>query len=341
MKRKAEIKVEVNIKKQRNCRRNHRVNWVRGKLIGGRYGSVHLATSTKPITRFCRRPEIMVVKSSNGVPCLRSVQHEAEVLIKLKGCPSVIECYGGQFTADKNVLWWTIHADENGEKVYNLFLEYASGGSLDHLIKKSDGCGLPESEVRWYTKSILEGVKHIHQCDYVHCDLTPENILLVPTTTSCGSTSLVAKIADFGLAKRTKENVGGSGCRGSPMYLSPEALLDKLQDQPSAIWSVGCIVLEMLTGKPPWDTSYCWKPRDFLNKLVVDSPKIPAKISKEGRDFLKICLAFNPCKRLTAEELLSHPFVAQSIPPEEYNGASQSDTASVTLSSSSEEVTLL
>ncbi|XP_016648934.1 PREDICTED: mitogen-activated protein kinase kinase kinase 2-like [Prunus mume] len=304
MKRKAEIKVEVNIKKQRNCRRNHGVNWVRGKLVGrGRYGSVHLATSTKPITRFCRRPEIMVVKSSNGVPCLRSVQHEAEV--------------------------------------YNLFLEYASGGSLDHLIKKSDGCGLPESEVRWYTKSILEGVKHIHQCDYVHCDLTPENILLVPTTTSCGSTSLVAKIADFGLAKRTKENVGGSGCRGSPMYLSPEALLDKLQDQPSEIRSVGCIVLEMLTGKPPWDTSYCWKPRDFLNKLVFDSPKIPAKISKEGRDFLKICLAFNPCKRLTAEELLSHPFVAQSIPPEEYNGASQSDTASVTLSSSSEEVTLL
>ncbi|XP_021803478.1 mitogen-activated protein kinase kinase kinase 5-like [Prunus avium] len=172
-------------------------------------------------------------------------------------------------------------------------------------------------------------------------NLTPENILLVPTTTSCGSTSLVAKIADFGLAKRTKEKMGGSGCKGSPMYLSPEALLDKLQDQPSEIWSVGCVVLEMLTGKPPWDTSYCWKPQDFLNMLVFDSPKIPAKISKEGRDFIKICLAFNPCKRLTAEELLSHPFVAQSIPPEEYNGASQSDTASVTLSSSSEEVTVL
>ncbi|ONI16747.1 hypothetical protein PRUPE_3G119200 [Prunus persica] len=256
MKRKAEIKVEVKIKKKRNCRRNHGVNWVRGELIGrGRYGSVHLATSTKPITRFGRKPEIMVVKSSNWVPCLRSVQHEAEVLIKLKGCPSVIECFGGQFTAD-----------ENGEKVYNLFLEYASG--LDHLIKNSDG------------------VKHIHQCDYVHCDLTPENILLVPTTTSCGSTSLVAKIADFGLAKRTKE-----------------------KDQPSEIWSVGCIVLEMLIGKPPWDTRFCWKPQDFLDMLVFDSPKIPAKISKEGRDFLKICLAFNPCKRLTAEELLSHLFV--------------------------------
>ncbi|PQP98103.1 mitogen-activated protein kinase kinase kinase 2-like [Prunus yedoensis var. nudiflora] len=299
MKKKAEIKVEVKIKKQRNCKRNNGVNWVRGELIGrGRYGSVHLATSTKPITRFGRRPEIMVVKSSNGVPCLRSVQHEAEVLIKLKGCPLL----------------------------------------LSALVDNSPPMRMVR---RWYTKSILEGVKHIHQCDYVHCDLTPENILLVPTTTSCGSTSLVAKIADFGLAKRTKEKVGGSGCRGSPMYLSPEALLDKLQDQPSEIWSVGCIVLEMLTGKPPWDTSYCWKPQDFLNMLVFDSPKIPAKISKEGRDFLKICLAFNPCKRLTAEELLSHPFVAQSIPPEEYNGASQSDTASVTLSSSSEEVTVL
>ncbi|KAI5338125.1 hypothetical protein L3X38_017396 [Prunus dulcis] len=223
MKRKAEIKVEVKIKKQRNCRRNHGVNWVRGELIGrGRYGSV---------------------------------QHDAEVLIKLKGCPSVIECFGGQFTAD-----------ENGEKVYNLFLEYASGGSLDHLIKNSNGCGLPESE----------------------------NILLVPTTTSCGSTSLVAKRADFGLAKRTKEKVGGSGCRGSPMYLSPEALLDKLLDQPSEIWFIGCIVLEMLTGKPPWDSVFLLEasglPRHALNTTI------------------------------------------------RYNGASQSDTASVTLSSSSEEV---
>ncbi|VVA39118.1 PREDICTED: mitogen-activated kinase kinase, partial [Prunus dulcis] len=53
--------------------------------------------------------------------------HEAEVLIKPKGCPFIIEYFGGQFTAD-----------ENGENVYNLFLEYASGGSLHHLIKKSD-----------------------------------------------------------------------------------------------------------------------------------------------------------------------------------------------------------
>ncbi|KAI5338138.1 hypothetical protein L3X38_017409 [Prunus dulcis] len=94
----------------------------------------------------------------------------------------------------------------------------------------------------------------------------------------------------------------------------------------------------MLTGKPPWDTRFCWKPQDFLDMLVFDSPKIPAKISKEGRDFLKICLAFNPCKRLTAEELLSHSFVCAVNTTIRYNGASQSDTTSVTLSSSSEEV---
>ncbi|KAL7162044.1 hypothetical protein ACSBR2_042506 [Camellia fascicularis] len=57
---------------------------------------------------------------------------------------------------------------ENGEMVYNLLLKYGSGGTLADLIKKSGGCGLPESDVRYYTRSLLRGLNHIHQCGYVH-----------------------------------------------------------------------------------------------------------------------------------------------------------------------------
>ncbi|KAI7985239.1 Mitogen-activated protein kinase kinase kinase 18 [Camellia lanceoleosa] len=52
---------------------------------------------------------------------------------------------------------------------------------------KSGGCGLPESDVRYYARSILRGLNRIHQCGYVHCDLKPENVLLVPNTTGSGT----------------------------------------------------------------------------------------------------------------------------------------------------------
>ncbi|XP_020415437.1 probable cAMP-dependent protein kinase catalytic subunit [Prunus persica] len=152
----------------------------------------------------------MAVKSAE-VSDSESIRHEAEVLLDIKGCPFIIERFGEEITT----------SEEGGDHmVYNLLLEFAPGGTLGDLIEKSNGHGLPEAE--------------------------PENILLVPNhATSTGS--FVAKISDFGLAKKTKENCGQ--WRGIPTYLSPEALNDSEQEPPSDIWSLGCIVLEMLTGK--------------------------------------------------------------------------------------------
>ena len=63
--------------------------------------------------------------------------------------------------------------------VYNLLLEYASGGTLSDLIKKSGRVCLHESDIKRYTKSMLKELSHVHDCGYVHCDLKPENVLLV------------------------------------------------------------------------------------------------------------------------------------------------------------------
>ncbi|XP_020415483.1 mitogen-activated protein kinase kinase kinase NPK1 [Prunus persica] len=136
-----------------------------------------------------------------------------------------------------------------------------------------------------------------------------DNILLVPTTTtSSGGTSFVAKIADFGLAKKT--NVNYSRWGGTPRYLSPEAFINNKQDQSSDIWSLGCIVFEMLTGKSPWDLKPGYNP-NMLMFYHLRTCKIPTGISDVTRDFLKSCLAMKSRERLTAESLLSHPFVAQ------------------------------
>ncbi|XP_034208209.1 mitogen-activated protein kinase kinase kinase 17-like [Prunus dulcis] len=281
-------KVEEELEGEKHSMWSHGGHWQRGEFIG----------------------EVMAVKSAK-VSASESIEHEAGVLFEIKGCPFVIERFGEETTTT-----------DKGDKVYNLLLEFASGGTLDGLIQKSNGLGLPEYDVRRYTRSILEGIRHIHKCDYVHCDLKPDNLLLVPTTTttsttarSGATTSFVAKIADFGLAKKTKENY--SRWRGTPRYLSPEALFDNKQDQSCDIWALGCIVFEMLTGNSPWDLKPGCDLDNSVDVTVFDhlrTSKIPAEISDVARDFLKSCLAMRSCERSTAERLLSHPFVAPPQP---------------------------
>ena len=78
------------------------------------------------------------------------------------------------------------------------------------------------------------------------------------------------------------------------------------------IWSLGCCVVEMLTGRPPW--SEHGKNVTKIMEIVANTrtpPKMPPNISEDCQDFLRYCFEINPFYRPTAEDLLSHPFVNQ------------------------------
>ncbi|KAH0982892.1 hypothetical protein GBA52_010069 [Prunus armeniaca] len=304
MKRKAEQELEERGNKQRMWWGDGN-QWERGEMIGeGSYGSVFLAFWKKPLWELNLNDTppapVMAVKSAK-LSDSESIQHEAGILSDFIGSPFVIQYLGEEITT----------IDDTGEEIFNLALEFAAGGTLDGLIQSYRGHGLPESDVRSYTRCILEGLIHIHNCDYVHCDLKPENILLVPSDTSTsGSSSFVAKIADFGLTKSTKDDM--DGWRGTPRYTDPDALIDNVQKQCSDIWSLGAIVLEMLTGKPPWDVEPDSTLDDFLDMVAGEiTPKIPTEISGLARDFLMKCIAVNSWERFTAQKLLLHPFVQE------------------------------
>ncbi|CAN4086486.1 unnamed protein product [Withania somnifera] len=275
------------------------VAWYRGAMVGkGSFGCVYLATLKNPRLNYSYFPAVMAVKSAE-VSASGSIQKEREVLNNVKGCPYIIRCFGDETTMGKN-----------GAMAYNLLLEYGSGGTLAERIEKSE---LSEFEVRKHTRSMLKGLLCIHTIGYVHCDMKPDNILLVPSS-SDGSTEFKAKIGDLGLAKRenqSKKRRLEPYWRGTPMYLSPEAVADNVQECPADIWALGCIVLEMLTGKPPWDRKDDMDADDVLRKIGGghELPKIPSNLSKEAKDFLKGCFVRNPRYRWTAEMLLSHPFV--------------------------------
>lgn len=75
---------------------------------------------------------------------------------------------------------------------------------------------------------------------------------------------------------------------------------------------IGCTVLQTLTGKEFWDVSTnCGEGRGVR---IDDVPVIPEKLSNEAKDFLRKCFILNPLERYTAEMLLKHPFVCNSLP---------------------------
>ncbi|OUZ99996.1 Protein kinase domain [Macleaya cordata] len=277
--------------------------WRREKVIGcGSSGFVSLASTnpTQPQNSSETNlilPPLMAIKSTD-ISLSRSLKKEMKIISELQGCPYIIQCYGDKLTYD------------DCETTYNLLLEFASGGSLAQRIKSSEnGVGLPIDEVRRHTESILQGLKHIHECGYVHCDIKPHNILFCENN--------IAKIADFGVSRKAnkpKKKDATFRLRGTLLYLAPESIASNEYEQPCDVWALGCLVLEMITGKPAWD---CPPNTGMYNLLRMiscgrQSPTIPRGVSKDARDFIEKCLVRDPNLRWTAEMLLTHPFIVSN-----------------------------
>ncbi|XP_047177243.1 mitogen-activated protein kinase kinase kinase 20-like [Vigna umbellata] len=92
----------------------------------------------------------------------------------------------------------------------------------------------------------MEGLKHIHEQGFVHCDVKLQNVLVFDGE---------VKIANYELAKEKGEKQGKCEFRGTPLFMSSESVNDNEYEPPADIWALGCAVMEMVTGKPAWDVS--------------------------------------------------------------------------------------
>ncbi|KAL2242814.1 UNVERIFIED_CONTAM: Mitogen-activated protein kinase kinase kinase YODA [Sesamum indicum] len=181
---------------------------------------------------------------------------------------------------DCNSVLWESCSYEKGEKLYNVLLEYAPSGALADKFRNFGGGRMPESEVRGYTKALLKGIHYIHKFGYVHCDIKLQNILL-------GVNGRV-KIADFGLAKRDGGRKGvATGCelRGTPLYMSPEMVAGGGQGRPTDIWTLGCVMAEMLSENPAWR---CSNIAELMMRIGVGEEvlEIPEIYRRKGEIFL-------------------------------------------------------
>lgn len=263
--------------------------WVRGVKLGhGSFATVNLAAARSQSSGL---PPLMAVKTC-GFWNSSALVNEKLILDELSECPEIVRCFG------ESVSY------ENGEKLYNVLLEYATGGDLAGRIRNCGDRGLPEMEVRRYTKALLRGLNYVHKIGFVHCDVKLQNILL------CENGAV--KIADFGLARRiTAGNGFNSGCelRGTPLYMSPEMVAGGEVGTAADIWAAGCVVAEMAAGAPAWK---CGDLPGLLMRIGAgdELPAIPDWLSADGKDFLGKCFVKDPRKRWTAEMLLNHPFIS-------------------------------
>ncbi|XP_076956602.1 mitogen-activated protein kinase kinase kinase 18-like [Bidens hawaiensis] len=262
-------------------------NWVRGVCIGkGSFGTVNLAVNKT-------NGSIFAVKSAKQDTNRLCQALESEIrILKTLSSNYIVRYLGDDYTK------------ENLSMVYrNLHMEYMPGGTVADLARH----GVDEVNVRCYTRCIVSGLRYIHERNIVHCDVKGKNVLI-------GVGYGVAKLADFGSAME----VGGlvSRTRGSPLWMAPEVVRGEYQGPESDVWSLGCTVIEMITGQPAWPD----RGVDSLCQIGYSDelPNFPAHISEELRDFLSKCLRRNRLERWSCDQLLQHPVLLScSSPPSE------------------------
>ncbi|CAN6830601.1 unnamed protein product [Brassica oleracea] len=265
------------------------------KSLGkGSYGSVDLMRLTKPNGT---EPCYHAVKSSYAHD-YESLRREFRILSKLRNCPRIVQTLGLMSSG----------VDDYGVRVYKMSMEYAAGGSLASFMETRT---LSDSVIRDFTLLILQGLVSVHGHGYVHCDLKPENLLVFPRRVGGLQSTYELKISDFGMSTKAGEESEfwefDSPFLGTPLYMSPESVQEGIAEKALDLWSLGCVVLEMYTGEPPWPFA---DSEDLMPQLLNgNKPEIPQFLPWDARQFLKTCFARNPDERGSAEELLKHPFL--------------------------------
>ena len=272
-----------------------------GRTLGeGSYSTVMAATDRQTGREYAMKvlDKRHIIKEKK----VKYVNIEKDTLNRLTDHPGVVRLY---FTfQDEQSLYFV--------------LDLASGGELlGHLKEKKT---FNEECTRFYGAEILDTIDYMHARGVIHRDLKPENVLL--------DHRMHVKITDFGTAKILDipkkspiEANGDIASAGSPLdgadtnransfvgtaeYVSPELLKDKQACKASDLWAFGCIIYQLLAGRPPFKAANEYLTFQLI--LALDY-KFPPDFPPVAKDLVERLLVHDPSRRLSLEHIKNHQF---------------------------------
>ena len=281
------------------------IPWQRGDLIGeGVYGKVYQAMNLDTGELIAVKSYTLSATAYSADKELLNIKHELSILKSLNH-PNVVKYFQVDYNDQTNTV--------------DILMEYVPSGSMNALLAKY--ARFSEAAIRNYTRQLLEGLSYLHSNEIIHRDLKSANLLI--TEGGC------LKLSDFGCSRRFDSSVSAQSqsFKGSPYWMAPEVVSREGHSFPADIWSLGCLVIEMASGKPPW-SNFSNLSREVL-KLIAkpkNLPKFP-KVSVALRDFIGQCLQREPERRPTAQELMNHEFIIQGTAARCYDSIRSSSIA--------------
>nr|XP_031542643.1 serine/threonine-protein kinase ULK4 isoform X2 [Vicugna pacos] len=257
----------------------------------------------------CKRPEI-----TNWVRLTHEIKHKNIVTFH-------------EWYETSNHLW--------------LVVELCTGGSLEMVIAQDEN--LPEDVVREFGIDLITGLHHLHQLGILFCDISPGKILLEGPGTLKFSNFCLAKVEgenleEFFALVAAEEGGGDSGenvlkknmksrVKGSLTYTAPEIVKGTDFSITSDLWSLGCLLYEMFSGKPPFFSESL---SELIEKIFYDDPLPPIpkdpSLPKASSDFINLLdglLQKDPQKRFTWAGLLQHSFWKDAFTRKDLNSSTE------------------
>jgi mitogen-activated protein kinase kinase kinase len=271
--------------------------WMKGDLIGqGSFGCVYLAlhavTGELLAVKQVETPSPGANSQSDArkKSMIEALKREISLLRDLRH-PNIVQYLGCGSSAE----------------YLNIFLEYVPGGSVQTMLNSYGA--LPEPLVRSFVRQILNGLSYLHNRDIIHRDIKGANILVDNKGT--------IKISDFGISKKLEatnilnganNNKHRPSLQGSVFWMAPEVVKQTSYTRKADIWSLGCLVVEMMTGTHPFPD--CTQLQAiFKIGGAKATPTIPDHASEEAKQFLAQTFEIDHNKRPSADELMLSPFL--------------------------------
>ena len=205
---------------------------------------------------------------------------------------------------NKNVISYKEAFFDEKDSSLGIVMEYADKGDLFQLIteRKKTKNYFTEQEVWKIFIQLLNGLKALHDFKILHRDIKSANVFLFKGG--------ICKLGDLNVSKVARKGLGYTQT-GTPYYASPEVWEEKPYDSKSDVWSLGCVMYEMITLRPPFQA----KSMEELYKKVMTGnyPRIPSKYSEDLSDAIKLMIQVEAGARPSCEELLKMPMITKRI----------------------------